>query len=234
MKRLNTYHLKLIATVLMVLDHIGYLWIPSGTWLYPVLRSVGRLSAPLFWYCFAIGFAHTSDQRRYLVRLGVGAGVMMLGNTAISHFTHGGIGFSWRSPNIFLTMLGVGLLILLLEYLKLKPARIRWIMGACGALCLAFLIFRYGEYGRYAMVCILSFYFIKQPYLRYGLAMALCAFFCVWVGNWRQLFMLAAFPIMWLCGNEKPKRGSKYFFYIFYPAHLWGMTLLLPVISALR
>ncbi len=230
MKKPTTYHLKLLATVLMVLDHIGYLLIPGGTWLYALLRSIGRLSAPLYWYVFSVGFAHTSDKKRYLTRLGIGAAVMMLGNTALSFFTDGIIGFSWRSPNIFLTMLAVGLLICLLEHLNPTVPRVRLFGWVCTALLLAFLIFRFGEYGRFALACILPLYFIRDARYKYGIAAVLCIGLCIWsgirTGEWRQLWMLSSFPIMWWCSDEKPKRGSKYFFYIFYPAHLWILALI--------
>ena len=67
--------LKEIALALMVLDHIHYFF--SFTGAVPEWFSMlGRVSAPLFLFCTAEGFAHTHDRRTYLLRLwGMGAGM---------------------------------------------------------------------------------------------------------------------------------------------------------------
>lgn len=60
--------LKTIALVLMVLDHIHYMFEFTGA--VPVwFTMAGRLSAPLFLFCTAEGFAHTHDRKRYLLRI---------------------------------------------------------------------------------------------------------------------------------------------------------------------
>ena len=72
---LSDTSLKEIALALMVLDHIHYFF--SFTGAVPVWFSMlGRVSAPLFLFCTAEGFAHTHDRRTYLLRLwGMGAGM---------------------------------------------------------------------------------------------------------------------------------------------------------------
>ena len=72
---LSDTSLKEIALVLMVLDHIHYFF--SFTGAVPEWFSMlGRVSAPLFLFCTAEGFAHTHDRRTYLLRLwGMGAGM---------------------------------------------------------------------------------------------------------------------------------------------------------------
>lgn len=72
---LSDTSLKEIALALMVLDHIHYFF--SFTGAAPEWFSMlGRVSAPLFLFCTAEGFAHTHDRRTYLLRLwGMGAGM---------------------------------------------------------------------------------------------------------------------------------------------------------------
>lgn len=74
-KGLSDTSLKEIALALMVLDHIHYFF--SFTGAVPEWFSMlGRVSAPLFLFCTAEGFAHTHDRRTYLLRLwGMGAGM---------------------------------------------------------------------------------------------------------------------------------------------------------------
>lgn len=67
--------LKAIALGLMVLDHIHYFFLFTGA-VPDWFSMLGRLSAPLFLFCAAEGFAHTHDRRAYLGRLwAMGAGM---------------------------------------------------------------------------------------------------------------------------------------------------------------
>ena len=49
---LNGTALKSIAALIMVIDHIGYMFFPKVIWI----RKVGRLSFPIFAFCVAEGF----------------------------------------------------------------------------------------------------------------------------------------------------------------------------------
>lgn len=67
-KGLDGTTMKLIALILMVVDHIHYFFEFTG--LVPLwFTMLGRLSAPLFLFCFVEGFAHTHDRRRYFLRI---------------------------------------------------------------------------------------------------------------------------------------------------------------------
>ena len=67
--------LKMIALVLMVMDHIHYFFAFTG--VVPEWFSMAaRLSAPLFLFCTVEGFAHTHDRRRYFLRICVIAAAM--------------------------------------------------------------------------------------------------------------------------------------------------------------
>ena len=60
---MNTLTLKIIAMVLMLLDHIGFIY---GN---VILRAVGRLSFPIFAFLIANGFRHTKSVPKYALRL---------------------------------------------------------------------------------------------------------------------------------------------------------------------
>lgn len=86
-KGISQEGLKLLACITMLIDHIGYaLVLPmyqqvsvvngsifSGAkllyTLYLILRSVGRLSLPLFAFLLVEGFHHTKNKKRYALRL---------------------------------------------------------------------------------------------------------------------------------------------------------------------
>ena len=74
-KGLSGTALKEIALALMVLDHIHYFFAFTGA-VPEWFSMLGRVSAPLFLFCTAEGFARTHDRRTYLLRLwAMGAGM---------------------------------------------------------------------------------------------------------------------------------------------------------------
>ena len=66
---INSFWLKIIACAVMLVDHTA-LVAPNalGGW-YTAMRCVGRIAFPLFAYQLASGYAHTSDVRRYMLRM---------------------------------------------------------------------------------------------------------------------------------------------------------------------
>ena len=76
-KGLTGFQIKIIALVLMVLDHIHYFFGFTGK--IPTLFSqLGRLSAGLFLFMVVEGFIHTSNRKRYFLRLYIVAILMGL------------------------------------------------------------------------------------------------------------------------------------------------------------
>ena len=64
---LTSTGLKLLALWLMLLDHIREFFAFAGAPVW--LHWLGRLSAPLFLFCTAEGFAHTHNRRLYIARI---------------------------------------------------------------------------------------------------------------------------------------------------------------------
>jgi hypothetical protein len=59
--------LKLIAAVIMLIDHIGFVIFPE----HIVFRLIGRLAMPIFAYSIALGFTKTRSYKKYLLRMGI-------------------------------------------------------------------------------------------------------------------------------------------------------------------
>ncbi len=70
---MNNYQLKIIAITAMLIDHIGAIFLsPDVNYgLYLMCRSIGRIAFPIFVFLIVEGFYHTSNLKKYLLRLGV-------------------------------------------------------------------------------------------------------------------------------------------------------------------
>jgi len=62
---MTTFHIKLIAIMSMVIDHLGLVFFPHILWL----RIIGRLAFPLFAWLIANGAYHSYNVKIYLARL---------------------------------------------------------------------------------------------------------------------------------------------------------------------
>ena len=208
---LSATALKYLACLFMLIDHIGLLLFPQIV----VLRDIGRLSFPLFAFMLANGYRHTSNYWRYLLRLVVFAA-----------------GFQWFfalivSPNylnIFATM-AVGLIAIRLGDEARKRLDGSYGQVACLASGVLFCVIGelikvdYYWYG-IALIYTAWLFFDKLPALAMVWFLVTLAF--AWPINllrMSQIFaLLALVPISWYNGQRG--RGNRWFFYIFYCAHL--------------
>ncbi|NLY09895.1 MAG: hypothetical protein GXZ11_08455 [Tissierellia bacterium] len=66
--KLNGFQLKILALVLMLIDHIHYIFDFTGS--IPLLfKQVGRLSAPIFLFIFIQGFIKTKNREKFFTRI---------------------------------------------------------------------------------------------------------------------------------------------------------------------
>ncbi len=57
--------LRILAVVLMTIDHLWASVVPGNQWM----AYVGRLAFPIFAFMIAEGFVHTSNRKRYITRM---------------------------------------------------------------------------------------------------------------------------------------------------------------------
>ena len=107
---LNSFQLKVIALVSMVVDHMGVVFFPDQVWM----RMVGRISMPIFVFMLVEGYKRTKNLRKYQIRLVVAAVVMAIGNEIVGNVL--GIEIS---NNMFLTLFMV---LVFLELVELRSA----------------------------------------------------------------------------------------------------------------
>lgn len=210
----DTGFLKLVACASMLVDHTGAVFLPDAD----IFRIIGRLAFPLFLYCTFLGVLYTHDIKKYLFRLGLFALVSQIPYVLAFQPTRVEILANWYYPNVIFTLFFVALF--------LSGMRQRnWflIVPAVFALLPAPL-----DYGSDALLLACIFYlFVDRPKLLCLITAAylLSAFFtaqnCTLFGLsfGVQGFAALAVPLIYARTNVRPRLG-KYFFYLFYPAHL--------------
>ena len=80
---LDGFQLKLIALIIMTIDHIYYFGCSLAD-MPEIMTLIGRIAAPIFVFFVTEGFAHTHSRGRYLLRLYVCGVLMQIGNLFVN------------------------------------------------------------------------------------------------------------------------------------------------------
>lgn len=226
-KKLNANHLKMIAIIAMTVDHAADLLFP-GFPNHPIALAfhiIGRLTAPIMWFFVCEGFHYTSNLCRYLLR--------MLIFALISHFAYCfafGINFVpfssgilnqtsviwplfWAIVSLWIVNGAASLrqwqkwvLIILIDLITF-PAD--W-----SCIVVMAIVFMYSNRGCLekqigsmmfwvAVYSLVSFFFVNRAYAVV------------------QLGVILLYPLLKQYNGQKGKaKWMKWFFYIYYPAHL--------------
>ena len=235
--------LKIIAAVAMLIDHAGLLLFPR----YIIFRVIGRLAFPIFAFMIAEGARHTRNRLRYfLTVLGVGLAIQAvyyfaMHDTELSIF----MTFSFSIPLIYL-LDGVKR-----EIFRATPSPVRifaWITAFMIATVGVYFACRnlkvdYGFFGVMTPVATSLFMLpdgVGEALRRFDclpMHVATCGaslFMLSGSGLSVQSYALLALPLLLLYSGKRGKWKLKYFFYVFYPAHLvllWGIRLLWEMIK---
>lgn len=225
---LDRNQLKILAAAAMLLDHIGMMFVPVSQPLGCLLRVVGRLTAPIMCFFIAEGYRHTASGKRYALRLLVFA---LLSQPAYA-YAHGEADSA--NLNVLWSLLAGFLMLQCVEDTE-RPAALRWTLCA---LLLAFSAL--ADWGVAAPLWIVLFYVNREN------PRARTAGFCLvaagvvlyaslasaqtahWYGALWQLGLFLFVPVPYLYNGQRGSGSafSKWFFYVFYPAHLALLGLL--------
>ena len=225
--RFSGNQLKLMAMVSMAIDHIGAYLFPHVLWL----RIVGRLAFPIYAYMIAEGCRHTRSMGRYFSTMAALAAVCQ-------------IVYFFAMDSLYMCILvtfclSIGL-IWLLQFAEFRQqdllSRILVILGifAVYFLCQILPGMLSGtdysiDYGFIGVLIPVAIYACKDKPTQ--LVTCLISLVCLASESmplqWWSL--LAVIPLLFYSG-QRGKRNMKWFFYLFYPAHLLvihGISLLL-------
>ncbi len=236
--------LKWVAITAMLIDHIAaalagplqpFLFYTCGVdytvtyYVYYIMRCIGRLAFPIFAYGITQGCAYTRSPKKHLLRLGVFALIAELPyNLAFDHE------LTFGMHNVFFTLFLGALCCNIWEVLASRGKAWVAILPIVGIIALA--QFAETDYAGLGVACIiLPYVFFEKKSWRLLCVAAAMAVEYVLLFNWPLLSAgqgVSPISFAYLAGalagvgllavyNGKPgSRKMKYFFYVFYPAHL--------------
>lgn len=216
---LSSNAIKLIALILMTVDHVGMLLFPHVR----ILRILGRLSMPLFAYMISEGCRYTKNRKKYLLRL------VLLGSVfqAVYIIFERDLFF-----NVFITFSIAVSLCFFCDFVKKLLTEKKYIEAFASTALTALLVwfimvglnkllpvhvsFDGGAFGIFLPVMI---YLAPKKWWKLLAMAAGCTFIAVDFGG-IQYYCILSVLIAALYNGKRGKLPLKSFFYIYYPAHL--------------
>ena len=235
--------LKIIAAISMLIDHVGVMFFPS----FKIFRILGRLAFPIFAFMIAEGCRYTKNRLRYFLT------VLIMGITyaAVFYLYSGTLYFSILTTFTLSIMMTFALQEFK-ESLFDPNARIqkRVLTGIAFVLSVALSVvldiyfkIDYGIVGCITPVLVSAFHSPKNNSSKLfntldrlewqvlGLSVGIALLYLVYGGV--RIYSFLAIPLLLLYSGKRGKWKMKYFFYVFYPAHLLaleGLYMLLKII----
>ncbi len=224
---MTVFSIKIIAVICMVIDHIGVIFFPHVLWL----RMIGRIAFPLFAWLIANGAQHTANIKRYFILLLIVALVAQIPYILAIREVYPSF---WDLNAVF--SLAFGLLAITLT----KNARNTFVVLAA-FLFATFAVLLKVDYGYVGVLSVVSFYILFYDFKKLFLVQAVLFIVPYWLPVLLQVIhqkaitqtavnmvepigLLSLFIIYRYNGKLGPK--MKYFFYTFYPLHLFLLFLI--------
>lgn len=225
-KGLNGNQIKLIAIIAMTVDHLTWAFFPGTqhVWYVFALHIVGRLTAPIMWFFIAEGCHYTHSMKKYIGRLFLFA--------VVSHFAYDfafGIPFLPFSTGVFnqTSVMWSLAWAAVLIYICNQDRIPQWVkIISIIAIC---LISFPSDWSSIAVMCPYFLYVHRGKFKLQARDIVLWSFiyaavYFVFIDKLYgvlQMFTFLTIPILDQYNGERGKwKGMKWFFYIYYPAHL--------------
>lgn len=230
MKGLNRVQIKYIAMAAMLIDHIGMMFFPvDGLWFAPILRVIGRITAPVMCYFLVEGFVHTSSPKKYLLRLGIFA---LVSQPAYSYAHYGALNLTdWNMiATLFISF------VMLICYLRINNNILKIFL-----MFVLIVLSSYCDWGLIAPLWVLIFFVYKENKNSQVLGFVIVSIVCIgsnimymcahnmhWYGELWQAGLFLAIPLLYLYNGVAGKKSPvhKWSFYLFYPLHLAVLGLI--------
>ncbi len=220
--------LKLIACIVMAIDHFGYgilhnymiahaMDVAPEVYTrlnkaYEVCHGIGRIAFPIFTFFIVEGFFRTRNVYKYALRLGIFAVISEI------PFDLGlyGVMFKWDHQNIILTFFIALVMLLCIRFLEKNVMGLSepvvYFTYICAVIAFADAAYLLSaDYSWKCMLLVAVLYFTRK-YAPFNLIAGAAA------TSWEKYGPIS-FLLLYLYDPEiRPKH--KYAFYVFYPLHL--------------
>ena len=225
-KRLNGNQLKLIAIVAMSVDHLTWAFFPGcqHIWWVWCLHIIGRLTAPIMWFFIAEGCHFTHNPKKYFLRL--------LAFAVVSHFAYDfafGIPFFDFSAGVFNRTSVLWPLALAVPVIfAVNSSKIHTVLKYVIIFSACILAFP-SDWSSIAVMCPFYLYSHRGNFKKQAIDIVFWSFIYALVYfifldklyGILQLFTFLTIPLLSQYNGERGKfKGMKWFFYLYYPAHL--------------
>ena len=176
-KGLSSTTIKIIAVITMFIDHLATIFFPTGdTLLVSIMHLVGRIAFVLFAFCIAEGFSHTSNRKKYALRLIVAA---VLSEPVYNIALVKDPTLFFRQQNVIFTFFIAFCALCMIEKIKnkdgLKGKKILMVLTAIGGMFISELTRT--EYGCMGVCLVLIFYLFREKKVVLYIASSLTYFF---------------------------------------------------------
>ncbi len=221
---MSAFTIKIIAILLMIVDHVGAFLFPQAL----LLRGIGRLSFPLFAWLIANGARHTKNINLYLGRLYIFALISQIPYV----LAHTSANITSPGFNVLFTLF-LGLVAI--KFVKENGSKFAqaWVIIFCALA--AQLI--WSDYGLLGVLSIVFFYLFFDNF-KLLLISQIIVYFVIWflligmkvfcLNQVTALEPLALLSLVFVYSyNHKPGPRAKYLFYVFYPLQFVVFYLLL-------
>jgi hypothetical protein len=214
--KLDGFSLKLIAVAAMTVDHISAVFFPTEIWM----RLIGRLTMPIMAFLIAEGYHYTRSVKKYLLRLLIFA--------VISQAPYM-LAFGITNLNVMFT-LSISVLLLAIETSHMSNI-LRML------LTFSLLLFSvFCDWSLFGVLFVYIFYRFRGNFKRQAIAFCIVVMIQLSVHallsfssrNYSYLVNAGTLATLPILSVYNLRRGSdvRYFFYIYYPAHLAVIALL--------
>lgn len=235
-KILNSNSLKILAMILMLLDHLWATIVPGNQWM----TNIGRMAFPIFAFLIVEGFIHTSNFKKYLKRLFIFA---LISEIPFNLIYTGSMIFPFHQNVLFTLLLGL-LCINEIDKMK-KTTSFKSRFGSSLKILLFLLVSIVGfvDYGLTGVLTIIVFFVFRDCKLSWlweliSLILLYIVFFkgqsvIVNIGSFEYFLSLQGIGILslipiWFYNGTKGKKNKfiQYAFYLFYPVHMLAIYLI--------
>lgn len=234
---LNYFQIKLIAIFAMTCGHVAWIWVDTASFLGQLMHFFGRLTAPLMCFLLVEGFYRSKNYNKYITRLFIFACLAQIPYVAMLK----GLDFIWLKPELIFFRLNIifNLFLALIALLIIYKTRLHLVVKVSIIILLLFFS-KIIDWGEFVIVFALVFSHYRSNRYKQIIAYTITAMGLLILVDLGILHSLPTLVLQWMpigillvplilkyCSYEVgPRWGGRYFFYVYYPAHILILAII--------